>query len=120
LESLHQGACLTRHDQFYYLFVNWGQCCKATNSTDEVRMGRAEKITGPYLDRDGKNLVEGGDTPFLSTQGRRIGPGHIGILADSTATRFSFHYYDGQRQGRSHLAFGKIDWSSGWPVPAKE
>ena len=30
---------------FEYLFVNWGQCCKGTNSTYEVRVGRAEKIT---------------------------------------------------------------------------
>jgi arabinan endo-1,5-alpha-L-arabinosidase len=112
-----EAPCLTRQDRFYYLFVNWGQCCQGTNSTYEVRVGRAEKITGPYLDRDGKKLTEGGGTPFLRTQGRFIGPGHIAILPDGANTRFSYHYYDADRRGRSHLALGKIDWTDGWPKP---
>jgi arabinan endo-1,5-alpha-L-arabinosidase len=116
-----EAACLTRHANFYYLFVNWGLCCRGTNSTYEVRVGRAEKITGPYLDRDGKNLLDGGGTPFLASSGRFIGPGHIGIVSDgnTNATRFSYHYYDAATHGRSRLAIGKIDWSSGWPVAVK-
>jgi arabinan endo-1,5-alpha-L-arabinosidase len=115
-----EAACLTRHDNFYYLFVNWGECCQGTNSTYEVRVGRAENITGPYRDRTGKDLAEGGGSPFLASRGRFIGPGHIGIVADGTTngpTRFSYHYYDGATQGRSRLAVGKIDWSGGWPEP---
>ena len=114
-----EAACLARHGDFYYLFVNWGQCCKGTNSTYEVRVGRAGKITGPYLDRDGKKLVEGGGSAFLQSSGRFIGPGHIGIVNDGTTngpTQFSYHYYDADTQGRSRLALGEIDWSDGWPV----
>jgi arabinan endo-1,5-alpha-L-arabinosidase len=117
-----EAACLTRHEKFYYLFVNWGECCKGTNSTYEVRVGRAEKVTGPYLDRDGKNLLDGGGTPFLQSGGRFIGPGQIGIVADGSANgpmRFSYHYYDAATQGRSRLAIGKIDWPDGWPVALK-
>jgi len=116
-----EAACLTRHDQFYYLFLNWGQCCKGTNSTYEVRVGRAEKITGPYRDKNGNDLSTGGGTPFLNSSGRFIGPGHIGIVNDGNtngATRFSYHYYDADTRGRSRLAVGKIDWTGGWPVPA--
>jgi arabinan endo-1,5-alpha-L-arabinosidase len=117
-----EASCLTRHDNFYYLFVNWGQCCRGTNSTYEVRVGRAEKITGPYLDRDGRDLADGGGSPFLKSSGRFIGPGHIGIVdaegKDDTAW-FSYHYYDAETQGRSRLAVGKIDWSTGWPVPSR-
>ncbi len=125
-----EAACLTRHDACYYLFVNWGTCCRGTNSTYEVRVGRAAKITGPYLDRDGHRLAEGGGSPFLQSRGRFIGPGHIGIVDDNGAssgmstnaagrTWFSYHYYDADTQGRSRLAVGQIDWSSGWPVAVK-
>jgi arabinan endo-1,5-alpha-L-arabinosidase len=114
-----EAACLARHGKFYYLFVNWGECCKGTNSTYEVRAGRAEKITGPYLDRAGKNLADGGGSPFLHSSGRFIGPGHIGILNEDGATWFSYHYYDAATKGRSRLALGRIDWSDGWPVPVK-
>lgn len=114
-----EAACLTRHENFYYLFVNWGQCCKGTNSTYEVRVGRAEKITGPYRDRDGNDLSTGGGSPFLQSYGRYIGPGHIGIVEDgrtNARTQFSYHYYDAKARGRSRLAIGTMDWSDGWPV----
>lgn len=115
-----EASCITRHDNFYYLFVNWGQCCRGTNSTYEVRVGRADKITGPYRDRDGNDLATGGGSVFLQSQGRFIGPGHIGIVNDGSTngpTIFSYHYYDADTQGRSRLSIGKIDWSTGWPVP---
>jgi beta-glucanase (GH16 family) len=118
-----EAACLTRHENFYYLFINWGECCKGTNSTYEVRVGRAEKITGPYLDRDGKNLADGGGSPFLQSSGRFIGPGHIGIVAGGGTngpTFFSYHYYDADTKGRSRLAVGKIDWQNGWPVATND
>ena len=117
-----EAACLTRHDKFYYLFVNWGQCCQGTNSTYEVRMGRAEKITGPYRDREGNDLATGGGSPFLATTGRFFGPGHIGILDDggtNGVTQFSYHYYDAETRGRSRLAIGKMDWTGGWPVAVR-
>jgi beta-glucanase (GH16 family) len=118
-----EAACLTRHGKFYYLFVNWGQCCKGTNSTYEVRVGRAEKITGPYRDRDGNDLATGGGSPFLASSGRFIGPGHIGIMDDGVTNRsayFSYHYYDADARGRSRMAIGKLDWSSGWPVAVSD
>ena len=114
-----EAACLTRHDESYYLFVNWGQCCKGTNSTYEVRVGRAEHVTGPYRDRDGNDLATGGGSPFLQSSVHFIGPGHIGIVQDGSTngpTRFSYHYYDAKTFGWSRLGLGKIDWSSGWPV----
>ena len=118
-----EAACLARHGKFYYLFVNWGQCCKGTNSTYEVRVGRAEKITGPYLDRDGKNLATGGGSPFLQTSGRFIGPGHIGIVDNGRTdgpTQFSYHYYDADTQGRSRLAIGEMIWPNNWPVAVND
>jgi arabinan endo-1,5-alpha-L-arabinosidase len=115
-----EAACLTRHDEFYYLFVNWGQCCRGTNSTYEVHVGRAKNITGPYLDRDGMDLVDEGGTLFLETTGRFIGPGHIGILTDGGTNWFSYHYYDADTYGRSRLALGQIHWSDdGWPAVQK-
>lgn len=114
-----EASCITRHENFYYLFVNWGECCRGTNSTYEVRMGRSDHITGPYRDHDGNDLSTGGGSIFLQTSGRFIGPGHIGILNDGNTngpTTFSYHYYDAATEGRSRLAIGKIDWSSGWPV----
>ena len=70
------------HDGFYYLFVNHGSCCKGSNSTYNIRVGRARSITGLYLDRDAKPMAEGGGSLFLASDAQRIGPGHFGLVRD--------------------------------------
>jgi len=111
-----EASYIYRHDNFYYLFVNWGRCCRGTNSTYEIRMGRSQKITGPYLDRQGVDLMTGGGTPFLSTTGPFIGPGHAGIVSKDGRDWLSCHFYDGTQAGRPALAILPLDWGAdGWP-----
>jgi arabinan endo-1,5-alpha-L-arabinosidase len=105
------------HDGYYYCFVNFGLCCRGINSTYNVRVGRGKTITGPYLDKDGKNLLNGGGTLFLQTDGPMIGPGQGAILADADKFWFSFHFYDATRRGNSELAIRPLTWAAdGWPV----
>jgi arabinan endo-1,5-alpha-L-arabinosidase len=111
-----EASYIYRHDDFYYLFVNWGLCCRGTNSTYEIRTGRAKKITGPYFDADGVDLLNDGGTAFLKTGGPFIGPGHAGIISDHGTNWFSCHFYDGTRRGLSTLAILPLQWqTNGWP-----
>jgi len=112
-----EAACLMRHGTNYYLFMDWGQCCRGTNSTYEVRVGRAQTITGPYFDKEGSDLAAGGGSLFLGNEGRYIGPGHIGILDTRGSEWISYHTYDANFEGRSRLYIRKLDWTpDGWPV----
>ena len=111
-----EAADISRHGGFYYLFVNWGACCRGTNSTYEIRVGRSRTITGPYLDRDGADLLAGGGSLFLGTSGDFIGPGHAGLLSEGGTNWLSCHFYDGTREGRSTLAILPLHWNTnGWP-----
>jgi arabinan endo-1,5-alpha-L-arabinosidase len=111
-----EAACLHRHGDDYYLFVNWGRCCAGTNSTYEIRVGRSRKITGPYLDPNGVDMKMEGGAPFLSTTGPFIGPGHAGIVAEGGRDWLSCHFYDGTRHGMSTLALLPLQWNTnGWP-----
>jgi arabinan endo-1,5-alpha-L-arabinosidase len=114
-----EAAGLYRHRDDYYLFVNWGACCRGTNSTYEVRVGRSKGVTGPFLDRDRRNLVDRGGTPFLQSEGQDIGPGHVGVLNDNGREFISYHVYDARLRGRSQLRIRSLRWSpDGWPVAA--
>jgi len=111
-----EAACIYRHAGYYFLFVNWGTCCRGVNSTYNIRVGRSPVITGPYFDKDGKALLNGGGTLVLGTNGPFIGPGHAGVFPDGTNTWFSCHFYDGTRQGAPTLALLPLNWSAdGWP-----
>ena len=109
------------HDGYYYLFVNHGSCCQGANSTYNIRVGRSKKITGPYLDRYGENMADGGGTLFLAAEGRDIGPGHFGLLVDDGVEKFSCHYEaELGRSGRSILDIRPLLWTlDGWPLPGE-
>lgn len=85
-----EAACLCRHGDFYYLFVNWDSCCRGLNSGYNIRLGRSRRITGPYLDREGKAMSQGGGTLFLEATGRYIGPGHAGVFRDHGLEWFTY------------------------------
>jgi arabinan endo-1,5-alpha-L-arabinosidase len=115
-----EASCLTRHRGYYYLFINWGKCCQGTNSTYEVRVGRSRNITGPYLDKAGVDLADGGGSVFLGNEGRFIGPGHIGVVQAFGKTWISYHTYDAHYNGRSRLYVRQLKWTlRGWPVAGK-
>ena len=110
-----EASYIYQHGGHYYLFVNWGQCCRGVNSTYNIRIGRSDKITGPYLDKNGVDLLHEGGSLFLDTAGPFIGPGHAGIFTAGGTNWFSCHFYDGTRRGAPELAIMPLRWSDGWP-----
>jgi arabinan endo-1,5-alpha-L-arabinosidase len=112
-----EAACIYRHGDEYFLFVNWGLCCRGINSTYNIRVGRSAKITGPYLDKEGKDLLQDGGTLVIGSDGDFIGPGHAGILERDGRTFMSMHFYDGKRGGLATMAIRELTWDDkGWPT----
>ena len=111
-----EGSFLYQHGGYYYLFLNFGSCCSGIDSTYNIRIGRSANVTGPFLDRNGVNLLNGGGTMLLESTGRFIGPGHAGILNDNGTYWFSYHYYDGNNFGAAKLGLARLEWTDGWPA----
>lgn len=113
-----EAAILIHRDGWYYLLVTHGSCCQGANSTYNIRMGRSRKVTGPYLDNMGVDMIEGGGKLFAASRGRNIGPGHFGLLdLGDGVQKFSLHYEaDLDRGGVSVLDIRPLLWRDGWPV----
>jgi arabinan endo-1,5-alpha-L-arabinosidase len=112
-----EASYIIPHAGHYFLFVNWGLCCRGVQSTYEIRIGRADTITGPYRDKTGKDMLSGGGTLFLGTEGRYIGPGQIGLLTQGASQWISYHFYDGENNGQATLGLRKLLWDKeGWPA----
>lgn len=116
-----EAPFIYRRGDFYYLFVNWDLCCRGTNSTYNLRVGRSPRITGPYRDKQGVDLNQGGGSLLLESRGHLIGPGHAGIISTGGQDWLSFHYYDARRRGTATLALRRLIWDAdGWPVVTEE
>lgn len=121
-----EASCVTFHDGYYYLFVNWESCCVGSRSKYNIRLGRSKGVTGPYLDKAGKSMMEGGGTLFLGSvtdngSGRppddEVGPGHVGILHDADGDWVSTHEeWARDKNGATTVNIQKLAWDSdGWP-----
>ncbi len=113
-----EASIMVYRDGWYYLLVTHGSCCAGANSTYNIRMGRARKVTGPFLDNMGIDMLQGGGMLFLGSGGRYIGPGHFGLLdLGDGVQKFSCHYEaDLDRGGVSVLDIRPLLWRDGWPV----
>ena len=113
-----EASILIHRDGWYYLLVTHGSCCQGANSTYNIRMGRSRKVTGPYLDNMGVDMIEGGGKLFAASRGRHVGPGHFGLLdLGQGVQKFSLHYEaDLDRGGVSVLDIRPLLWRDGWPV----
>lgn len=115
-----EAPFIDKRNDWYYLFVNHGKCCRGAESTYEIVVGRSRKIEGPYVDREGDELLQGGGTSVLATEGRWIGPGHASIVEIDDAEMLVHHFYDGEDRGRSKLRLVPLRWVDGWPVAGEE
>lgn len=111
-----EAPFIHKQDGWYYLFVNWGKCCRGVESTYEIRVGRSKSIEGPYEDREGTPMVQGGGTQVLASRDRFIGPGHASIYEKGRRQWLVHHYYDGEDHGKSKLRLVPLEWEDGWPV----
>jgi arabinan endo-1,5-alpha-L-arabinosidase len=115
-----EAASILEHEGRFYLFVSFDQCCRGIQSTYNMRVGRADTVTGPYVDRDGKPMLQGGGTLLLGSTGRFVGPGGQEGFVTSQGDMLAFHYYDGADLGVPKLQISPLDWTpDGWPeLPA--
>ncbi len=119
-EGAIEAPFIVRHDGYWYFFLSFDRCCRGPRSTYNIRVGRSKKVTGPYVDRDGKPMLAGGGTMVLeaATPAWR-GPGHQAVLQDISGDYLAFHAYNGQG-GRpaSRLFISTMVWKDGWPAVA--
>src|SRR3954468_21499322 len=88
-----EASILMYHDGWYYLLATHGSCCRGAESGYNIRVGRAKKITGPFLDYTGLDMIHGGGKLFAGSTSRHIGPGHFGLLdLGDGVQKFSCHY----------------------------
>ncbi|KAL5042897.1 putative arabinan endo-1,5-alpha-L-arabinosidase D [Aspergillus fruticulosus] len=126
----NEGAFVSYRAPYYYAWFSHGQCChfKTQGFPKEgneysIRVGRSTSVHGPFVDRDNKDLLDGGGSVvYGSNHGEVYAPGGLGILpgANGEPDVLYYHYHNasiGFAQGDARLGWNYLDYVGGWPVP---
>lgn len=117
-----EGSFMSYREPYYYLWFSHGKCCGFQNGfpdkNDEyaaslltvqrervqklltarryrIRVGRSENVRGPFTDKKGRLLTDGGGTiVYGSNHGEVYAPGGVGILSgnDDRPDIIYYHY----------------------------
>jgi arabinan endo-1,5-alpha-L-arabinosidase len=113
-EGAVEAPFITRRGNYYYLWLSFDRCCNGAASTYRTMVGRSSSVTGPYVDRNGRQMLQGGGTEILATHGQIYGPGHPSVITDTDADVLFYHYYTSSNQAR--MGINLIRWENDWPV----
>lgn len=110
---------------YYYLFVSNGVCCGYNNSLPDagreykILVGRSKNPEGPFLDKNGIDMVNGGGSRIYGSHGIVYGPGGQGVFTDDNGEDIIYYHYvdlrvslidEDKRLGWNYLKYDKDDW----------
>ena len=116
--QVYEGSYLHYRNGWWYLFVSSGFF---GDHTYQLQVGRSRKLTGKFVNREGKQMTKGYATPVIhSDEGDQFfGPGHCGEIFTIDGHDYIFYHCHNralrQRQARPML-MQEIKWDKkGWP-----
>jgi arabinan endo-1,5-alpha-L-arabinosidase len=98
-EHAVEGGFVFGHDGRFYLLFSAGKCCGYNQSKplpgDEysIRVCRADRPDGPFVDRAGRACTQGGGSLLLGSHDRVYGPGGQGVLEDPVHGTVLYYHY---------------------------
>lgn len=112
-----EGAFIVRACGYYYLFTSWDHCCDSPWNYN-IRVGRATSVTGPYTDKTGKALLDGGGTLLVAGDDTWTAPGHNAVIFTQNGAYNVYHALDASHANPT-LRIAELAWDDdGWPVSA--
>lgn len=101
---------------YYYLFLSWDLCCRGDKSTYKVVVGRSKNPTGPYVDKTGKSLNEGGGSLVVEGDENYFGVGHNSVYTFGNKDYIFYHGYEKKSNGAPKLIIKELLWDTeNWP-----
>lgn len=122
--GLFEGSDVIEHDGYYYLLASSGGCCSGPTSGYEEVVGRSSSPLGPFTDKLGVPMLDGGVSVIMAANGNGfVGPGGVTTFQDDAGKWWMVLHvipqsdpYLGSGATRRPLALEPVEWGpGGWP-----
>ena len=111
----YEATVVVKRDGWYYLIVSTGDYSKG--GTYRLVVGRSQSLFGPYVDKDGNDMMQVHDELVLQGNDTFSSPGHCSrlITDDNGQDWILYHAYTEELNYRT-LMLDRVNWVDGWPV----
>jgi arabinan endo-1,5-alpha-L-arabinosidase len=107
-----EAPYIIKRDDYYYLFVAFNPM----DNSYQNRVGRGTSVHGPFYDRDGKEMLEGGGTEVTQGLSDLLMPGHASVFIDDDGKYYLVSEYF-RKDSPSIMLIGDLLWDEeGWPI----
>lgn len=117
--GIMEAAYVFKHDKYYYLIGSAGSCCEGANSTYRLVMARSNKVTGPYVDKNGRAATGDNMSELLHRSAQVYGPGHCSEwqIDDNGDYWILYHGFQADNVDQGRVTYlDKVLWDTkGWP-----
>ncbi|KAK1140583.1 hypothetical protein N8T08_010220 [Aspergillus melleus] len=123
-----EGGFISHHAPYYYLWFSWGKCCKydpknlpKPGKEYQIRVGRSLYPHGPFVDKAGRGLVDGGGEVVYGSNRDVYAPGGQGVLTEDGKDLLYYHYLNTTISydfWEARLGYNPLEYIDGWPVAA--
>ena len=116
--SAYEGTYIHKRGNYYYLFASTGSCCEGLKSTYQTVVGRSKSLYGPYVDKQGRPMLDNNHEILLSGDDNVKGTGHDSqIITDDKGQDWIFyHAYDVKNPNAGRKMYmDRVTWVNGWP-----
>lgn len=105
--NAYEGINLWKRDGYYYLIGSIGSCCEGQKSTYTTVVARSKDLFGPYVDKQGGQMLDNKHEVILHKNDRFVGTGHNSTLLedDEKNTWMLYHAFELERFGCATASF---------------
>jgi arabinan endo-1,5-alpha-L-arabinosidase len=115
--TAYEGVYIHKRNGYYYLFASIGTCCEGLNSTYTTVAGRSDNLFGPYLDKQGRSMVDNHHEIIIQKNQKFVGTGHNSeIVQDAEGNDWILYHAVSVANPKGRvLMLDQIRWENDWP-----
>lgn len=115
--TAYEGVYIHKRNGYYYMFASIGSCCEGLNSTYTTVVGRSNNLFGPYLDKQGRSMIDNHHEILIQKNAQFVGTGHNSeIVQDGKGNDWIFyHAVSVDNPNGRVLMMDQVRWNDDWP-----
>jgi arabinan endo-1,5-alpha-L-arabinosidase len=111
-----EAPFIFKKGDYYYLFASFGLCCRKADSTYHLVVGRSKDAIGPYVDKNGVDMMKGGGSLLIAGDKDWKGLGHNSAYTMDGKDYLVLHAYETADNYLQKLKIMEMHWTDGWPT----